>query len=462
VSTRSHTRLRVAGLLVAATMMAVTSACGSRLSSEEIQSQSIVEGTSGRSTAGAAATGAEGDAFAAGGGYGTSLTPAAAAADSAGVTGGATPGGGAAASGGPKAPIVIGYIGWLSGTGGETMSPSRDVWVAWSKMINAKGGINGHPVQLLVGDMGGNPSRGVAVARDFVENKGAIVLTLGGVNGAGIPDYAKSKGIPIVGSVPTTGQWHNNPMMFPPWGSTENNAWATARAIKRSGKTKMAQVYCAESPDCQDGVARTQRWAKEEGVEIVATIRYSVTAPDYTAECLQMRGSGAEFVYPTGDTGSMIRMAKACARQNFRPAWISPTMDDNVAANPEFEGAVAITPAFPWFLRSGSPAVEEYASAMGKYAPSRLTRGNIFMAQAWASAKTLEKAAQKLDAKPTTQNILDGLWSMKGETLGGLTTGKLAITFTRGQPTPERFCYFDAKLVGGKWTAPSGLTPICR
>jgi branched-chain amino acid transport system substrate-binding protein len=446
--------------LAIAVAVTLVSACGSRLSTAEIRAQGVVESS-------LSDTGGNTDLEAV---SGEDTTPGADPDDPEATDG---PGGGKSktpvgqqiapkSDGGSKEPIIIGYIGWLSGTGGETMSPTRDVWVAWSKAVNARGGINGHPVKLLVGDMGGNEERGISVARDFVENKGAIVLTLGGVPGAGIPNYAKSKGIPVLGSVPTTGQWHNNPMMFPPWGSTEANSWGAARMIKRSGKTKVAQVYCIESPDCADGAARMQRWAKVEGIEIVSSQRYSVVGANYTAECLNMKGSGAQVVYPTGDTGSMVRMAKACAQQGFKPIWVSPTMADNVASVPMFEGAIAITPAFPWFMRSGSPAIEEYTATIGKYASARLSNGSLFMAEAWVSVKLLEKAAANVGDKPTSQDILNGLWAMKGETLGGLTSGPLAITFTKDQPTPEKFCVFDTKLVGGKWQAPSGLTPVCR
>jgi branched-chain amino acid transport system substrate-binding protein len=462
VLTRSHTRLRVAGLLVAATLMAVTSACGSRLSTEEIQTQSVVEGTSGRSsTDAAAAAAAEDDAITAGEGDASTETTVVAAAESPGVTGGAAPGGGAAASAGPKAPIVIGYVGWLSGTGGETMAATRDAWVAWSRAVNARGGINGHRVQLLVGDHGGNESRAVSVARDFVENKGAIALTTGS-GGPAIGEYAKSKNIPVVGSITTGGTWNSNPMQFPPFGSADATAWATARLIKRSGKIKVAIPYCAESNDCTDGKDRVKRFAAEEGIEIVNEQRFSVTAPDFTAECIQMRSSGAETVFPLGESGSMIRMAKACARQNFRPQWVSPVMDDTIPPHAEFEGAIAVTPVFPWFLRSGSPAIEEMAAALKTYAPARLTKGNVFMAEAWLSAKLFEKAAQKVGDKPTSQDILEGLWAMKGETVYGLAPGRAARSFTRGQPTPETFCTFDTKLVGGKWTSPGGLSSICR
>ena len=357
---------------------------------------------------------------------------------------------------------MVGFVGWLSGTGGETIAGVRDAWVVWSRAVNARGGINGHKVQLLVGDHGGNESRAVAIARDFVENKGAVVLTTGS-GGPAVAQYALQKRVPVVGSVMTGDVWNDkNAMAFPPYGAGEATAWGSVRLMKRTGRTKLASIYCAESPDCDYGNQRIKHYAQEEGIQVVSEIRYSVTAPDYTAECIQMRTAGAEIVYPLGDGGSMIRMAKACARQNFHPIWVSPTMDDNVTRLPEFEGAIAVSSVFPWFLRSASPAIDEYVAAFQKYAPARLARGSLFVPEGWVSAKLLEKAAEKVGDKPTSENILEGLWSMNGETLGGLLPGRMARTFRRDQPTPESYCVFDTRLTGGRWTAPSGLEPICR
>jgi branched-chain amino acid transport system substrate-binding protein len=450
---------KVAIVVAAALVVSTLAGCGSRLSSEEIRAQSVVDGVAGDRSSGDVS----GAALSAGDASSTSDTTPADGAS--GAKGSAAKKRAsktqAATTGGAKAPITIGYIGWLSGTGGETMAPTRDTWVAWARAVNARGGINGHKVNLLIGDHGGNESRAVSIARDFVENKGAIALTTA-AGGPAVGEYAKSKSIPVIGTILTGGTWNSNPMLFPPFGGAENTAWAAARLIKRTGKTKVASIYCAESTDCAEGNGRLKRYAAEEGIQIVNEQRYSVVAADYTAECIQMRSSGAEVVYPGGDTGSMIRMAKACSRQNYRPLWVSPTMDDSVASLPEFEGAVANTPTFPWFMRSGNPGIDEMVAALRTYAPARLTKSNIFMSEAWISAKLFEKAAQNVGAKPTAAEILEGLWAMKGETLGGLTAGPAARTFNRGQPTGETFCVYDTKLVRGKWTAPSGLTPICR
>jgi branched-chain amino acid transport system substrate-binding protein len=474
-------------LAIAAVGLVVAAGCGNRLSTEKILAENTVtvKGSAAGATngggpdtatadaaagtaAGASTTvpgSATGNATAAG--PGGAANPSSSKVTTAGGTTNTTAGGdaaraaGASATGqtaGAKAPIVIGYIGWLSGLGGDTIAPTRDAWQAWAKMINAKGGINGHPVQLLIGDHGGDEARALSIARDFVENKGAIALSFN-ANGTGLGDYAKSKNVPAIGGVMTGGNWNSNPLLFPPIGAELNSSWGGVALMKRAGVTKVASMYCAESPDCQQGSSRFASAVKDGGLQLVSQQQYSETQPDFTAECIQMRSSGAQAVWPTGSTAAMIRMAASCSRQGFKPIWVAPTMDDSIAGNPDFDNAIAVNSSFPWFLRSGNPGVEEYAAAIGKYAPSRLTTGNTFQTEAWVSAKLFEKAAANVSDKPTSQDILNALWAMRGETLGGLIPPR---TFTRGQPTPETYCVYEGRVKGGKWTAPDGMTPLCR
>ena len=129
---------------------------------------------------------------------------------------------------------------------------------------------------------------------------------------------------------------------------------------------------------------------------------------------------------------------------------------------PELEGAIGVTGGFPWFLRSGAPGVTAYAAAISEYAPNRLTDGDSYQAWGWQSALLFQEAAANVSDKPTSRDILNGLWAMHGNTIEGLAPGPMARTFTQGQPTPEVYCVFDARIQNGHWVAPQGLTPTCR
>src|SRR5947207_12794878 len=45
-----------------------------------------------------------------------------------------------------------------------------------ARYVNDHGGLNGHPMQVVTGDAGGDPARALSIVRDMVENKGAIAL----------------------------------------------------------------------------------------------------------------------------------------------------------------------------------------------------------------------------------------------------------------------------------------------
>ena len=115
-------------------------------------------GSSGSGSSGAAAaTGSGGSGSAAGkGGAPLPGTPG----------GPATPGPG---SGGPKSEILLGSFGAesdvLAGLG-----PAPPAIRAWSAYINAKGGINGHHVRVILGDDNADPARTLQIVRQMVEH----------------------------------------------------------------------------------------------------------------------------------------------------------------------------------------------------------------------------------------------------------------------------------------------------
>jgi branched-chain amino acid transport system substrate-binding protein len=275
-------------------------------------------------------------------------------------------------------------------------------------------------------------------------------------------DYAKEKSIPVIGTIPGTSVWNENPKLFPPFPATESASWGAARLIKRAGKTKVAFMGCVETEDCSTGKDKFVKYSQEEGLTVVYTGQYSVVQPDFTSDCLQLQSKGAEAVFPVGDNNSMVRMAQDCARQGYHPVWVTATPHDSLAKNPDFDGAIAVTGAFPWFLRSENPAIADYAAALQQYAPERVSDGSSFLSWAWQSAKVLELAAANVSDTPTSQDILTGLWSMQGNTIEGLAPEGMARTFTQNQPTTEILCIFDVRIQGGAWVAPQGLTPVCR
>lgn len=464
-------------LLVAAVcgLALASAACGSRLPEQEIVAKNLVNGAgtttqgtalgSAGSTsgpAGPAGVGTVAGSGAAGAGAGSSAAAGGTATGAAGGSGGT---GTSSSSTAGNAPVTIGFIGALSGAGGVFVSPMRDAWIAWAKMMNAQGGINGHPVKVLVGDDGINDARGLAIARDFVENQGAIALSWSSNDITGIANYAKSKHVPVIGTQTSQEVWFQNPYLFPEGPGAESTGWAQATAAKSAGATKIAVLWCVEAPaSCKNAADQVVKEAPSVGVQVVYNAGTSITEPDYTANCLQARSKGAQAVIVFMDENSLIRFAQSCHRQNYRPILLGPGGDDMTKIS-DMQGMISAAGEFPWFLRSGAPGVTEYVQALEKYAPNLISSGSSAQTTAWLSAKIFQQAAEAQvpkGGKPTSQEILDGLWGLKNDTFGGLATRGLARTFNRMKPTANVFCTFMGKLEDQKWVSIGGLTPTCR
>jgi len=436
-------------------LLLVLAACGTRVPHDE--ALAIARGgsmdTGGRAGADSPAPDAAGP--------GTSPAEQVASPAAAGATpaGGAAGAAGAPASGtsvpaaGPKAPIVVGEIGDFSGVVGASFAPSRDAFSAWVQSINAKGGINGHPVKLYSADDGNDGARDLAIAKDFVENKGAIALVnFYSAAGGDVPvaRYAESKNVPVIGGGTYSEIFNQSPMMFPQ--TTGYQTWykAQPKVLKDGGAKKVAVVYCTEAAVCENNAKTFEGYAKQVGLEIVYEGRVSLAQPDFTAECLNAKAAGADTFIPVVDGNSVNRLAQSCARQSFKPKYMVSAPVGNPP--PDLEGAIAILPSFPWTLTSGSPALDEWGQAVRTYAPDALR--SSFSSFGWASGKLLQAAAARVSDRPTSAELLEGLYALHNETLGGLAP---ALNFVRGKPAPEADCVYVMRVAGGKWVATNGV-----
>ncbi len=100
--------------------------------------------------------------------------------------------------------------------------------------------------------------------------------------------------------------------------------------------------------------------------------------------------------------------------------------------DPNLAGIVGSTNVFPWF-QTGTAATDEFQQVM-KTAGKGIARG-VGAANGWVTGKLLERATRNLPEPPTTEAILQGLWSIRGDDLGGLTD---PLSFAENEPRTRR------------------------
>ncbi len=396
------------------------------------------------------------------GGAPTATAPNAAASGAAPAAGAPAPGTpvpgapqpGAPSSAGPKSELLLGSFGAESGILGAVSGPAPPAIRAWAASINTQGGVNGHPVRVILGDDNANPARSQAIVRQMVEQDKVVAFineysfTLDSV----MP-YLEQKKIPIVGSIGGHPAGDHSPMMFNPLlGPDVGQAWGFIlnTLTQAQGKKKIGILYCREASICGILKDSFKKLLPYEGLEVVYEAFVSLAQPDYTGEIIQAQRAGAEVILPLIDTAALNRVVSAARRQNYDAAFVGTyNLNQDLIYNfgENLEGIFLTSRMGPW---DTSPLNQPYRDAMARYQPKG-ARGDLGAGVFVAGKLLSEKIAPFIQEPPTTDQILEGLYSLKNETLGGLLPG---VGFKRdAEHVDTNQCIIPVKFTGGKFVA---------
>ena len=339
------------------------------------------------------------------------------------------------------APIKIGMLCSCSGAGGfgAFILPAKEVLQAWVNTVNRSGGINGHPVELIAEDDTGNPGIAATEIQTLISDHVVSIADVSVVDSV-IASTVEAAKIPVVGVETPNGPFGTNPDFYPEAQTNASAIYAVIKTAKQAGATDLANVYCAESPDCAQSVPPFEATGKQLGVPVTYNAEVSATAPNYTAQCVAAQDQHVTAVF-IGDASVVIsRIATSCAQQGYNPIYITEGAGfglNEASASGLKDHLWTPFPAIPFF--ANTPAVKAANAAINKYYPGLQKPSNIFYGEvgfmSWISGVLLETAikAGGLTAKgtPSAAQVTHGLGSLKGTTLGGLT---VPLTFTAGKP----------------------------
>jgi branched-chain amino acid transport system substrate-binding protein len=351
-----------------------------------------------------------------------------------------------------KSELVIGNVGQYSGPFGPAYQHGSNGLVAWTKWVNAHGGINGHPVRVVVKNDEGDAAKSIAAVKDLVENEHVLALVGNNAGGtdAAWKAYVEEKKIPVIGGLTTTAQYKNSPMFFA--GTSNQIGFVTSEinSAKLAGGTKLATVVCGEQAACKEGIAIFESIAAKIPIPFVGGQTVSGAAPSFAAQCIALKGQGADVVVMNIAGPTVERMLKDCAQQNYKPKYVftgGTFLNSFISA--DTEGSVITSGAPLWF--GDQPAHKDWVDALKQYtdfAPDG------FSSRTWQAGEMFKAAAKNVPDAPTSADILKGLYAFKDETLGGWSA---KLNFKEGVPNdPIGACDFIAVIKGGALTAPFG------
>jgi branched-chain amino acid transport system substrate-binding protein len=359
-------------------------------------------------------------------------------------------------------PIVLGTICSCSGAQAAVLAATGKTVEAWASTVNAAGGINGHPVEVIVKDDGSDPAKGLQYAKELVENDHvmAIVGEESLTTGSWAP-YVTGSGVPVVGGLPTDSGFLTSADFYPIGSGLPVVTYGQLQLAKQAGKKMFGTMYCAESPICAQIVPIGKALAKLVPIGFTAE-PVSATSPNYTAPCLALKGQSVDALWVADNSTVVDRVVNGCAQQGYTPQINASltTLGTEALANPNFNGAVIASPNV-LYTDTSQPAVKEFTDAVKTYVPGVIGTpefgvNNLF---AWAGGQLFAKAAAaaKLTPTSTPADVKKGLYALKNETLDGLSG---PLNFTPGKPAFPA-CYFGVTIAHGQFVASGGGKPIC-
>jgi branched-chain amino acid transport system substrate-binding protein len=219
-----------------------------------------------------------------------------------------------------KPPVKVALVAAMSGgsaLSGEAIK--RGLTVAIDE-INARGGVlGGRKIELVVRDEEGNPSKGVAAARDVIEREGAVTV-FGGLHSpvglAMLPVFHELK-VPYMGTwAAATGITRNGRrpnFMFRVSANDDMVDHFLARhVVERLGR-KRPGVILENTPWGASNQEGLTKWFGKLGVQPVGFEKFNWNDSDMSAQLLRLKNGGADALVMIANApeGAQVVRSKA-------------------------------------------------------------------------------------------------------------------------------------------------------
>ena len=193
-------------------------------------------------------------------------------------------------------PIRVGAILAVTGPASFLGGPESKTLTMLAEEVNAKGGINGHKVELYIMDSGANPEKAVSFAKQLIEEK--KVLAILGPSTSG--ETMKIKGIAEEGKTIllscAAAEVIVNPVAKWVFKTPQKDSDAIQTIFNQMKRMKIKKigVLSGNTGFGKAGKGQIEKLAPENGITIVANEVYDKSATDLTAEVTKLKAANAQ------------------------------------------------------------------------------------------------------------------------------------------------------------------------
>ena len=215
-------------------------------------------------------------------------------------------------------PIKIGAFFALSGPAAPIGTPTKLVAEMVVDQINKAGGINGRPIELVVGDTESDPAKAASIAKKFIfsDKVAAIIGPTSTGEGMQVKKIVEEAGMPtfmtVGGDPPIMKETGPFTYIFK---SPQRSSTAVKKLygyLKEKKLTKVA-LLTASDPFGKDGVVWLKKLAPDFGLTLVAEESFGPKDTDMTPQLTKIKNAAPQaiIVWTIGPAGAIVAKNKA-------------------------------------------------------------------------------------------------------------------------------------------------------
>jgi branched-chain amino acid transport system substrate-binding protein len=303
----------------------------------------------------------------------------------------------------PKAPYKIGGIFAITGPASFLGEPERNSMELLAEQINAKGGINGHPIELVIYDTEGDATKAVLNTNKLIEKDNVLAIvgpSRSGTTLAVIPIVEKAR-VPLIScaaSVKIT-----TPVKQWVFKTPQTDVMAVAKIydyIKGQGIEKIA-ILTVSNAFGDSGRQQLLEQAAEYGYEIVADEKFGPKDTDMTPQLTKIRALQPQAIICWGTNPGPAVIAKNMQQLGIK----IPLYQSHGVASKKFielAGKAAdgiILPTGKILVASDLPDSDPQKPILQKYITDYEAKYNVavsgFGGYAWDGLQILAQALEK-------------------------------------------------------------------
>jgi ABC-type branched-subunit amino acid transport system substrate-binding protein len=348
--------------------------------------------------------------------------------------------------------IIVGQTGPQTGPAALWGAVGRGTGLFF-KGINDEGGIHGRKIKYILRDDGYQPAKTKAIATEFVEQDGifATVGCIGVGPGMAVRDYyTENKVVMVSFGVSGVTNWIKpfNRYIFPIYPLYVDEARALTEYFFEKLKLTKVAVFYQNDDYGKQGLEGVERYEKEKGLKVVASVSAEITDRDLSSHALKLKNSGAEAVVMwTMPTHGALLLAE-CAKIGYKPQWgTSSTLSDSPImmqiTKGLWAGMINSAPIEP--TNSNHPLMVKYRAWHQKYEPNE--RWGVFYYSGCLYAEPLAEGLRRAGRNLTPETLIKALETMK-DWQGGIGS---PLTFTPTDHQGAKDVYFVQVQPDGSW-----------